>query len=130
MGNGNITEKQSEILEYIKVADFGERISAGSPGNLRGGTLEVYFFCPLASGDAGEERVHPERPDEAACHRDSGRVVQSDAPRDGTGPDYRPCGCRGAASGRAEYRGLLSDSGGAACRTIRPFSFACAVTVW
>ena len=32
MGNGNITEKQSEILEYIKSQIFGERISSGSPG--------------------------------------------------------------------------------------------------
>ena len=60
MAYGKITDKQREILEYIK----SEILNRGFPPAVR----EIYFFCPRASGESGKERLYPERPYQTASN--------------------------------------------------------------
>ena len=64
---GYITEKQEEILNFIK----DQILKKGYPPAVReiceAVHLEVYVVGTLSPGVAGEERIYPQGPYEAPC---------------------------------------------------------------
>ena len=65
MAYGRITQKQQEILDYIK----NEILNRGFPPAVRryGSQFKVDFFCTCTSGNPGKEWIYPQRPYKAAC---------------------------------------------------------------
>ena len=68
MAYGKITPKQQEILDFIK----SEILSKGYPPAVRDICEAVHLKSTSSSGDTGEERVYPQRPDETKSYRDHG----------------------------------------------------------
>ena len=68
MSQGKITEKQKEILEFIKETI----LSKGYPRDLRSRPSEIHLFCPLPPGDTGAEWIHKTGSHKTQDHRDPG----------------------------------------------------------
>ena len=70
MGNGRISAKQSEILEYIKE----EILNKGYPPAVREICNAVHLKStssrPFTPGNTGKEWIYSKRPYQTTCNRD------------------------------------------------------------